>query len=132
VSVIAKSSAGDWYRARAARGREGYVPAAAVVETAALEEAEWQRISTRPSVTAIGAFLKQFPNGRRTAEARAQLEFLRKAPSAANNMSPDQAVSTRASTGAATSLRCNSILERSQLGETITDAERDFLSANCH
>jgi uncharacterized caspase-like protein/uncharacterized protein YgiM (DUF1202 family) len=133
LRVIAKTSAGDWYQARAARGEEGYVAAAALVETAALEEAEWQRISTRPSVATIGAFLKQFPNGRRTAEATAQLELLRKAPLAANKLTPDQAAaSSHTSTGVTTSPRCNSILERSQLGEPIADADRVFLSANCH
>jgi uncharacterized caspase-like protein len=132
VSVIAKSSAGDWYRGQAGRGLDGYVAAAALVETAALEEAEWQRISVRPSIATIGAFLKQFPNGRRTGEAKAELELLRKAPAAASKPTVDQVVSTRTSTSGATSPRCNSILERSQLGEPIADADRVFLSANCH
>jgi len=132
LSVVAKSSAGDWYRGQAARGLDGYVAAAALVETAALEEAEWQRISARPSVATIGAFLKQFPNGRRTGEARAELELLRKTPAAASKPTADQVVSTHAPTSGATSPRCNSILERSQLGEPIADADRVFLSANCH
>jgi uncharacterized caspase-like protein len=132
VSITAKTSTGDWYRAQAARGPEGYVAAAALVETAALEEAEWQRIAARPSVATIGAFLKQFPNGRRTAEARVELELLRKAPSAASKLTVDQAVAIHSSTSATTSPRCHSILERSQLGEPIADADRVFLSANCH
>jgi hypothetical protein len=132
VSVTAKSSAADWYRAQA-RGSEGYVAAAALVETTALEETEWQRISARPSVATIGVFLKQFPNGRRTGEATALLELLHKAPSAAGKLMTDQGISTHTGdTGAAMSRRCNSILERSQLGEPIADADRVFLSANCH
>jgi uncharacterized caspase-like protein len=127
VTVVAKLSAGDWYRARSARGSEGYVAAVALIETAALEEAEWQRISARPSVSTIGAFLKQFPNGKRTADATAELEVLRKA----NKPTVDQAASTHALTNAATLSRCNAILERSQLGEPIADADRVFLSANC-
>jgi hypothetical protein len=132
VSVTAKSSAADWYRAQA-RGSEGYVAAAALVETTALEETEWRRISARPSVATIGAFLKQFPDGRRTGEATALLELLNRAPSVAGKMTVDQEISTHTGdTGATMSRRCNSILERSQLGEPIADADRVFLSANCH
>lgn len=132
VTVIAKSRSGDWYRVRAPRELEGYVSGGTLIETAALEEAEWQRISARPSVATIGAFLKQFPNGRRTTEATAALELLRKAPSAANKPTADQASSTETSKNDATLLRCHSIMERTQLGEPIADADRVFLAANCH
>ncbi len=83
VIVLGKLRTGDWYRVRVTDGLEGYVAGAALVETAALEEAEWQRISARPSIASIGAFLKQFPNGHRSAEATAKLEDLRKSPATA-------------------------------------------------
>jgi hypothetical protein len=132
VIVFAKSRAGDWYRARLKGGPEGYVASAAVVETAALEEAQWQRISARPSVATIGAFLKQFPNGRRSTEATAELEALRKSPTAATKLIDDQPAAIQTSVSKSNSPRCNSISEHSQLGEPITDADRVFLSNNCH
>ncbi len=132
VIVFGKSRAGDWYRAHLQGGPEGYVASAAVVETAALEEAQWQRISARPSVATIGAFLKQFPNGHRSAEATAELEALRKSPATANKLNVDQPAAIQTSISKSNSPRCNSISEHSQLGEPITDADRVFLSNNCH
>ncbi len=130
VIVLGKLRTGDWYRVRVTDGLEGYVAGAALVETAALEEAEWQRISARPSIAAIGAFLKQFPNGHRSAEATAKLEALRKSPATAKIVA-DQPAPINATISGSSSPRCTSILEHSQLGEPITDADRAFLATDC-
>jgi hypothetical protein len=77
------------------------------------------------------SIVKEMLHGRNSAR-QLQLEILREVPSAINKLPADQAPPTRTSTGATTSLRCKAILERSQLGEPIANADRVFRSANCH
>jgi hypothetical protein len=130
VTALAKSLAGDWYRIRIKEGSEGYVSATALVDTTALEEAQWQRVSAQPSAANVEAFLEQFPNGLYNAEARRKLEVLRKSSDTAK-VSTDQPPAVNTTGGGTSTARCSSILDHSQLGEPISDADRVFLAKNC-
>lgn len=116
------------------------------------EELAWQRIVAQPNTADLSNYLRQYPNGPHAAQARLELDGLNGLESAAPPPTTTAAVMSphvparqpvaklieptaqpaNHPAGAPNSPACNSILERSQLGEPISDADRAFLSANCH
>lgn len=105
------------------------------------EEVEWERIRAQPSATSISVFLHQFPDSPHRDDLKRVIRGLESLKSAAPpptagtaRMSVQDNPSGRSAnrpTGALMS-RCASIFEHSQLGEGMSDADRAFLSANCH
>jgi hypothetical protein len=104
------------------------------------EDVEWQHLRTQPSTAGVSDFLLQFPDSPHRDEANKIIRGLNSLESvpppspitepSTVGVNPSAQPAVRA-TGAKMSQRCNSILERSQLGEPIADADRVFLSANC-
>ena len=105
------------------------------------EEVEWERIRAQPSATSIADFLHQFPNSPHRDDSKRIIRGLESLKSA---VPPQTAGTERESVGdnpsgrsdirptGALKSRCASIFEHSQLGEGMSDADRAFLSANCH
>jgi hypothetical protein len=118
VTIIGKGADGDWYKVKLANvALEGFVPASTVRETSVLEAAEWQRIEKRDDAASFASFLRQYPRGAHAQAASARLGTLRV------QHPPSETLSSG---------RCAAIIERSQLGEPVSDADRAILQNNCH
>jgi hypothetical protein len=121
VTIADSEASGDWYKINVPSLRlTGFVEAKTVRETSVLEAAEWQRIQKKWSdIRSLQSFLSKYPQGVHAKAVKVRLNELRRAEASA----PSETLSSR---------RCTSIIERSQLGEEITDADRAILKNNCH
>jgi tRNA A-37 threonylcarbamoyl transferase component Bud32 len=144
VTITGKGADGDWYKVEVpGAALEGYVAASAVRETRLLEATEWQRIQKRRDAASFAGFLRKYPRGVHAAAASARLETLRRAtaasvtgtlrppdlPDADGNSSSDH-IRRRPSVGSGGG-PCTTMIERSQLGEPVSDADRAIAQNDC-
>jgi hypothetical protein len=135
VTIVDSATDGNWYKVKVVgKGLTGFVAADAVRETSLLEAEEWQRIQKRRDVASLRSFVQKYPRGSHAQAARALLQAaaaVAPVPRTSGRLkpvaSPDRPRSETLSTS-----RCTSIIERSQLGEEISDADRAILKNNCH
>jgi hypothetical protein len=125
ITIAGGGSGSGWYKVRApGAAAEGFVAANTIQETRVLEAVEWQRIEKRKDAASFAHFLQKYPQGAHAEAARARLEMMRRAvpaslpPASQTPVRPDRD-------------KCETIIERIQLGEPISDADRAILSSNC-
>jgi TIR domain len=139
VMIADSGTSGDWYKVEVpSRQLIGFVEANTVRETSVLEAAEWQRIRNRSDTRSFTSFLRRYPQGAHAKAASDRLKILHRAAAAVvpvlrPGVRPKPREYDEPSTSETLSSgRCASIIERSQLGEELTDADRAILKNNCH
>lgn len=123
---------GDFYFYQSAPGG---MPTRPGIDPRQIELAYWESVKDSRNPADYQAYLQKYPHGDFAGLAANRiktLEAARPAAAAAATSGSPSAAAVPTATKKLPNERCRSILERTQLGDTLSDADRAYLKGNCN